>query len=136
MRDSRLGVLGGDHLALFGDPQRPVHRAGRLRQDGVVARATATSDRSAATVEEPQPNSGLAGRFDQIELGAVQRPVGRQIPAILIGVGVAEHDFLAVTARAHDGAVERKVKHRFENRRATLQVVDRLEQRHDADGRI
>ena len=63
VRDPRLGVLGGDHLALLGDPQRPVHRARRLRQDGVVARAAAAADRAAATVEEPQPDSGLAGRL-------------------------------------------------------------------------
>ena len=133
VRDPRLGVLGGDHLALLGDPQRPVHRARRLRQDGVVARAAAAADGAAATVEEPQPDSGLAGRLDQVELGAVQRPVGGQVAAVLVGVGVAEHDFLAVAARSHDSAVQRKVKRRFENRRAALQVVDRLEQRHDAD---
>ncbi len=60
VRDPRLGVLGGDHLALLGDPQRPLHRAGRLRQDGVVAGAAAAADGAAATVEEPQPDSRLA----------------------------------------------------------------------------
>ena len=86
-------------------------------------------------MEEPQPDSGLACGLDQVELGAVQRPVGRQVPAVLVGVGVAEHHFLAFPARIHNGAVERKVQRRFENRRAALKVVDRLEQRHDADGR-
>ena len=96
--DPRLGVLGGDHLALLGEPQRAVHRSRRLREDGVVAGAAAAADGAAATVEEPQPDSGLAGRLDQVELGAVQRPVGRQIAAVLVGVGIAEHDLLAVAA--------------------------------------
>ena len=133
VRDLRLGVLGGDHLALLGDPQRALHRAGRLGEDGVVARAAAAADGAAATVEEPQPDSGLARRLDQIELGAVQRPVGGEVAAVLVRVGVAEHHFLAVAARGHHRAVQRKVQRRFENRRAALQVVDGLEQRHDAD---
>ena len=132
MRDLRLGVLGGDHLALFGDSQRPVHRARRLGQDGIVAGATAAAHRAAATVEEPQPDSGLACRFHEIEFGPVQRPVGGQVAAVLVGVGVAEHHLLAVAAGGHDAPVDRKVKCRFQNRRTALQVVDGLEQRHNA----
>ena len=133
VRDPWFGVLRGDDLALLGEPQRAVHRARRLRQDGVVAGAAAAADGAAATVEEPQPDSGLAGGLDEVQLGAVQRPVGGQVAAVLVGVGVAEHDLLAVAARRHQRPVQRKIKRRFENRRATLQVVDRLEQRHDAD---
>ena len=62
VRDPGLGVLGRDHLTLLGDPQRSVHRAGRLRQDGVVARPATAADRAAATVEEPQPDSASCGR--------------------------------------------------------------------------
>ena len=41
-----------------------------------------------------------------------------------------------LTAGVHQRPVQRKVKRRFENRRAALQVVDGLEQRHDADGAV
>ena len=95
----RFGVLGRDHLALLGDPQRPVHRARRLGQDRVVAGSAAAADRAAAAVEEPQPDSGLARHLDQLQLGAVQRPVGGQVAAVLVGVGVAEHHFLALATR-------------------------------------
>ena len=96
--DPRLGILGGDHLTLFGNAQRAVHRARRLRQDGVVARATATADGSAATVEEPQPDSGLARRFDQIQLGAI----GPSWP--LSAVSRSSRAYFG--ARIHNGAVE------------------------------
>ena len=112
VRDPRLGVLGRDHLALLGDPERPAHRARRLRQDGVIARAAATSDGSAATVEEPQPDSGLTRGVDQIQLGAVQRPVGRQVPAVLVGVRVAEHDLLAFAAGMDQVAIQRNGQQR------------------------
>ena len=129
----RLGVFGGDHLALLGQPQRAVHRSRRLSEDGFIAWPSTAADRAAATVEEPQPNSGFACRFDEVEFGPVERPVGGQVAAVLVGVGVAEHDLLAVAAGAHDALVDRKVKCRFENRCAAVQVVDRLEQRDDAD---
>ena len=136
MRDARLGVLGGDHLTLLGDAQRALHRARRLGQDRVVAGSPAAAHGTAATVEEPQPDSGLARRLDQVQLCPVQRPVRGQVAAVLVGVGVAEHDFLAVAAGGHHRAVQRKVQRRFENRRSTLQVVDGLEQRHDTDWRV
>ena len=136
VRDPGLGVLRGDHLTLLGDPQRALHRARRLREDRVVARATAAADGAAATVEQPQPDSGLARRLDQVELGAVQRPVRGQVAAVLVGVRVAQHDLLAVAARGDNGTVERKVKCRFQDRRSSLEVVDGLEQRHDPDRRV
>ena len=116
MRDLRLGIFRGDHLALLGDAQRPVDRARRLRQDGVVAGAAAAADGAAAPVEEPQPDSGLTRGFDQVQFRAVQRPVRGQVAAVLIGVGVAEHHFLAVPARGHQAAVQRKVQHCLQNR--------------------
>ena len=48
----RVGVFRGDHLALFGDADLALHRALRLRQDGLVVRAAAAADRTAATVED------------------------------------------------------------------------------------
>ncbi len=89
-RERRLGVLGGDDLALLGDPQRSAHGAGGLRQDRVVARAAAAADGAAAAVEQPQADARLLrGLDDQVQLGAVQRPVRGQVAAVLVGVAVA-----------------------------------------------
>ena len=47
-----LRIFRGDHLALFGDADLPLHRPRGLRQDGLITRAAATADGSAAAVEE------------------------------------------------------------------------------------
>ena len=39
-----------------------------------------------------------AGDLDQVQLGPVQRPVGGEVAAVLVAVGVAEHDLLHVAA--------------------------------------
>ena len=57
----RLGVLGGDHLALLGDAQLAVDRAGRLGQDRLVGRPAAAADGAAAAVEQPQPHARAPG---------------------------------------------------------------------------
>ena len=50
VRDFGFGVLGRNHLALFGDAQGALHRPRRLGQDGVVAgTAAAAARRSSAT---------------------------------------------------------------------------------------
>src|SRR5690606_36465369 len=50
----RIGVLGGDDLALFGDADAALHRALRLGEDGLVAGTAAATDGAAATVEQAQ----------------------------------------------------------------------------------
>jgi hypothetical protein len=50
--DFRVRVLGRDHFALFGDADLALHRAGRLREDGLIARAATAADRTAAAVEQ------------------------------------------------------------------------------------
>ena len=52
--DLGVGVLRRDHLALLGQADLAVHRARRLRQDRLVARAAAASDGAAAAVEQAQ----------------------------------------------------------------------------------
>ncbi len=47
-----LRIFCGDHLALFGDADLPLHRPRGLREDGLITRAAATADGSAAAVEE------------------------------------------------------------------------------------
>ena len=83
----------------------PVHRARRLRQDGLVARAAAAADRAAAAVEQAQRDAVLRARsgveqLDQRDLGAVQLPVAGEEAAVLVAVAVAEHDVLLGAACA------------------------------------
>ena len=136
--DLAVGVLGADHLALLGQPDLAAHRAGRLRQDGLVARAAAAADRAAAAVEHAQPDRRLAGSVcvqfveqrHQRDPGAVQLPVAGEDAAVLVAVAVAEHDVLLGARALHqrpDAGQGIEVAH---DRRRVAQVVDGLEQRH------
>ena len=63
-----------------------------------VGRAAAASDRAAATVEQPQPHAGGCGRVDESALRREQVPLRRQVAAVLVRVGVADHHLLALAA--------------------------------------
>ena len=77
-----------------------VDRSRRLGQDRVVARAAAAADRAAAAVEQPQAHAVAAATSTSSLLGPVQRPLGGEVAAVLVGVGVADHHLLAAAARA------------------------------------
>ena len=94
-----------DHLALLGQADLPVHRARRLRQDRLVARAAAAPDGAAAAVEQAQRDAVLVAQLgeqrDQRDLGAVQLPVAGEAAAVLVAVAVAEHDVLLGAGALH-----------------------------------
>jgi hypothetical protein len=92
--DLAVGVLARDHLALLREPELALHAARRLREDRVVAGAAATPDRAAAAVEEAKPHARLAKHGDQRRLRLVELPVGGDVAAILVAVGISEHHFL------------------------------------------
>ena len=46
-----IAVFGGEHFALLGDADLPAHAARRLRQNGLVRRATAAPHAATAPVE-------------------------------------------------------------------------------------
>jgi len=52
--DRRVGVVGGDDLALFGQLEPAVDRTRRLAEDRPVGRPAAASQRAATTMEEGQ----------------------------------------------------------------------------------
>ena len=103
----RIGILAGDDFALLGHADLAVHAAGRLRQDGVVARAAAAPDTAAAAVEQAQRHARFTEGLHQRYLGLIERPDRGEEAAILVAVGVAEHHFLGLAEVARDGAADR-----------------------------
>ena len=103
--DLGVGIFAGDDFALLGDPDLAVHRAARLRDDGVIARAAAAADRAAAAVEQPQPHMVALEHFDQADLGLVELPARGDEAAVLVAVGIAEHHLLHRAAAVHQLAV-------------------------------
>ena len=106
----RVAVLAGDDLALLGDAQAAGHAACGLRENGFVRRAAAPADGAAAAVEQAQLHAVIAKRVHQPHLGAIQRPVGGEIAAVLVAVRVAEHDLLPVVPLREPRAIERHGK--------------------------
>ena len=51
-----VAVFGSEHFALLGDTDLPAHTARRLRQNGLVRRATAAPHAAAAPVEQANAN--------------------------------------------------------------------------------
>ena len=131
MGNTRFGVLGGDHLALLGEPQGTVHCAGRLSQNCVVTRTAAPTHRSTATMEQPQPDRRRSGQLHQVQFGPVQRPVCREVATVLVGVGVPQHHLLDVTSSVDHRPIERDVEGRLYDGGAALEIIDGLKQRHD-----
>ena len=132
---SGLAYLRADDLALFGQADLALHRAWRLRQDGLVAGPAAAADGAAAAVEQAQGQAVFAlqrlEQLDQRVLGAVQLPVAGEEAAVLVAVAVAEHDVL-LGAAAHDHRQHaRLLVELAHDARRIAQVLDGFEQRHD-----
>jgi hypothetical protein len=71
-----------------------------------------------------------AGQFD---LGLVQFPARGQEAAVLVAVGVAEHDFLLVAAAGDQLRGRPGAEDAVHGRRALLQILDGFEERDDVD---
>ncbi len=131
--DFGVGIFAGDDFALLGDADLAVHRAARLRNDGVIARPAAAADRAAAAVEQPQPHAVTLEHFDQPDLGLVEFPARGDEAAVLVAVGIAQHHFLDAAAAVDQLAIIMHRQQPVHDRGAGLQVLDGLEQRHDVE---
>src|SRR3954453_18859511 len=87
-------VLSGDDLALLGDANARLHRAARLSSNRLVAWPAAAANRTATAVKQAQRNAVALEYLDQFDLSFVQLPAGGQEPAVLVAVGIAQHDLL------------------------------------------
>ena len=129
--DVRVGKSVGNDFSLLGDFDAAAHRPGRLGQDRLVGRAAAAPDGAAAPVKEGQCDTVPSANSDQRTLRAMQRPVGRQEPAVLVGIAVADHYLLAHAASAQMRQINRIGKQRLHDRSGVLQIADGLKQRHN-----
>ncbi|MGX1301481.1 hypothetical protein RKD35_002969 [Streptomyces albogriseolus] len=111
----------------------PSRGAPGLGEDRVVGGAAAAADGAAAAVEEAQPDAVAVGDVAQPALGAVDLPLAGGDAAELGGVGVAEHDLLDVAAQGDEAPVGGVGEHVLQDRVGGLELVRRLQQRHDAD---
>ena len=87
-------------------------------------------------MEQAQEQPSLAGGLDQRQLRVVERPVGGEVAAVLVGIGVAQHDLLDIPATRHVVAVQRQLPELAHDVRTTGKVVDGLEQRDDVHGSL
>ena len=132
-RECRHRVAEGDDLALLGEPDAsvPTRRGGG--QDRAVRATTTAGDGAAASVEEPKLDPVIATRPRHAILRDLQSPRRRDVSAILVAVGVAEHDLLETTTSIELAAVDRIAEERLEHRHRVLEILDRLEEWRDVD---
>ena len=100
--ESEVGIViaRGENFALLGHANLRVVTAAGLGQDRLGRRAAAARDAAAAAVKKREPESALLADVGDGFLRLKERPVGGKVAAILVAVGVAEHDLLVVAAGA------------------------------------
>ena len=76
-----------------------------LGEDGAVGGAAASADGASATMEEAQGDAAFFRDDVEGAVSLVDLPCAGDHAAVLVGVGVAEHDFLAVIPRREQGLV-------------------------------
>ena len=88
-----------------------------------MRRSAAAARTAAASVEDRQVDSVRPRDVCELFLSAIDRPLCAQVPGVLAGVGVADH---------HLGRTGRIAEHLVDDSRRSCEVVERLEERHDA----
>ena len=131
----KLGVrvFAGDDLALLGDADCALNRAGGLREDRLVAGPAAAADRAAPAVEQAELDVVTAEHLDQRDLRLVELPAGSQETAILVAVRIAEHDLLHAAAAFEQARVFREAQQLIHDGAAIAQIFDGLEQWDDIE---
>ena len=95
--------------------------------------AAAPGNRAAAAVEEAEVDIAIAAEPGELVLRAEETPVGDPVAAVLVAVGVPEHDLLEAAASLELSGVRGLVEERSHRRRGASEIVDRLEERDDVD---
>ena len=131
--DGLLPVPGEDDLALLGDLERAVDRAGRLGQHGPAGRAAAPAEGAAAAVEQGQPDAVGRGPGGQPGLGVEEAQGGAGRAELLGRVGVAEHGLEPPAAGCQPLRDLGQREHAGQHVGRVGQVGRALEQRHHVE---
>ena len=129
-REPRVGVARGHGLSLLGEAQPPPHRLGRLGEHGPVGGTAAPAHRAPPPVEEGEGHPALQAERGHGALGEMQLPVRGHVSRLLVGVAVADHDRLAAAPRLEVPPVRGMGEEDVEGGARSVQVLDRLEERH------
>ena len=120
-----IAVLVVQHLALLGELDLPARGSRRLSHDGIVSRASAPPDRSAAAVKHPAAYGlSLRDRMNPL-LRPVQIPRGGQEATILGRIRITEHHLLTIAAATNEFAVRWLREQGFEHRVDAFEVIER-----------
>ena len=115
-RQGREEVLVGDDLPLLGHLDLSGEGAPGLGENRLVGGSAAATHAAPAAVEESQLDTMRGTDIPQLTLGAVDLPLARRDPGVLVGVGVSEHHLLHPAARVDDGPVCRHGEQGVEDR--------------------
>ncbi len=127
-------VLRRDDLALLGDADAALHGPRRLRENRGERGAAAAPHGAAAAMKDLHRDARVAEHAGEREGCLVQTPHRGQVAAVLVRIGVPDHDLL-IAASASRLRHARCRKPGLHDARRVRQIADRLEQRHDHDRR-
>ena len=130
-RGAPIGILEGHDLALFGDAELAADRSCRRGRNGAAGRGAPAAQRSASAVKEGDRDSVIATQPGQMTLRLRELPVRGQIPAVLVRVGIADHDLLYVSLHIEAPLHQRHLEQFRQDGGRSTQVRNGLEQRHD-----
>src|SRR5439155_14462628 len=94
-----IGEFRRHYFALLGDAHAPADRSRRLRRNRATGRRPASAHRAAAAMEEADLDARHAGNLNEATLRLIEFETGAEEAAILVGIRIAEHDFLAAAER-------------------------------------
>ena len=99
MRQGRVGVTRGNGLALLREAKPAAYRPGRLSANRAPGWTAAAGDGASPAVKHRQRDPVVVAHARDRFLRAVQRPVRGNVAAVLVAVGVADHDHLRSAGR-------------------------------------
>src|SRR5689334_7076135 len=131
-RCAAIGELARDHLALLGDAEAPGNGARRLRRDRPPGWCAAAAYRTSAAMKEADLDVSPLRSLDDLALRLDELEGRAEESAVLVRVGIAEHDLLNAAMVLDIAADRREAREFADDRGGPPQVLDGLEQRHDA----
>ncbi len=123
-----IGIAGGDRLPLLGESKSALHGSRWLGADPTAGWSPAPRHATAAAMEQGEGHPVLTAHACDRGLSLVERPVGRQIPAVLVAVRVSDHHHLLAAAHDEVFTVDVEREQLPQDLRRRLEIVERLEQ--------